>query len=245
MEFEKVDGLNPTQNGFRENVDITSELGGKADVINENVEICEDILGEDVAIVTGRPFDNLERLDYSQGDNSYEAGGCCGLVSSSNFLNICGLETTENEVVGFAMENDLCANGFFVPYESRGGTGDPQIEAVIESYGVEVTAYDTYNGGSIDDIANAIDEGRAVTIGVNAGYLWDEPSALGEGQANHQITVTGAVRDTEGEVIGLVVCDSGRGLESDACRVVPRSQLELCYENASGASAIITDYAVR
>lgn len=213
--------------------------------LSTDINVCTDVLGEDVAVVTGNPFENAERLDFSQGDNSYEAGGCCGLVSSSNFLNLCGLETTEEEIVGYAMENNLCANGFFMPRESVGGTGDVEIETILENYGIPVTSYNTYNGGSIEDIADAIDEGRAVTIGVNAGYLWDEPSFINGGQANHQITVTGAVRNLDGETIGLVICDSGRGLEEDACRIVSREAMELCYENVPGASAIMTDNAVR
>lgn len=213
--------------------------------LNCDINICTDVLGEDVAIITGNPFENAERLDFSQRDNSYRAGGCCGLVSSSNFLNLCGLETTEEEIVGYAMQNELCANGFFMPRESVGGTVDSEIETILENYGVPVTSYNTYNGGSIEDIADAIDDGRAVTIGVNAGYLWDEPNYIDGGHANHQITVTGAVRNIDGETIGLVICDSGRGLEGDACRIVSREAMELCYENAPGASAIITDNPVR
>lgn len=213
--------------------------------LNTNIEVYTDVLGEDVAVVTGNPLEAVEQLDFSQGDNSYEARGCCGLVSCSNFLNLCGLETTEEEIVGYAMENGLCENSPFMPSESVGGTGDLEIETIIESYGIPVTAYDTYNGGTIEDIANAVDEGKVVTIGVNSGYLWDEPSHIYDGQANHQITVTGAVHNIEGEVIGLVICDSGRGLEGDACRVVSKDEMELCYESVPGASAIITDYSVR
>ena len=244
MELENVNYLPDIPEDVAEDKFADSAYDGISD-LNTNIEVYTDVLGEDVAIVTGNPFETAERLDFSQGDNSYDAGGCCGLVSSSNFLNLCGLETTEEEVVGYAMENGLCANGFFMPRESVGGTGDFEIETIIESYGILVTAYDTYDGGSIEDIANAIDEGKAVTIGVNAGYLWDNPNYINGGQANHQITVTGAVRNVDGEVIGLVICDSGRGLESDACRVVSKEEMELCYETVPGASAIITDNSVR
>lgn len=244
MELENINYLPDIPEDIAEDKLAVSAYDGISD-LNTNIQVYTDVLGEDVAIVTGNPFENAERLDFSQGDNSYNAGGCCGLVSSSNFLNLCGLETTEEEVVEYAMENGLCANGFFMPSESVGGTGDFEIETIIESYGILVTAYDTYDGGSIEDIANAIDEGRAVTIGVNAGYLWNDPNCIDGGQANHQITVTGAVRNVDGEVIGLVICDSGRGLESDACRVVSKEEMELCYETVQGASAIITDNSVR
>ncbi len=195
--------------------------------------------------VSGKPFEAVRTLDYAQGDNIYNAAGCCGLVSSSNFLNMCGLETSENEVVGYALENGLCNYSIFAPPEENGGTADPQIEAVIESYGIPVTAYEIGAGGSVEDIADAIDEGRAVTIGVNAGYLWNDASVVGDGSVNHQITVTGAVRDNDGTVVGLVICDSGRGLESDACRVVTMEELAMCYETVPGSTAIMSDNPVR
>ena len=244
MELENITYLPDIPSDVKED-SFTEPSYDEITDINKNIEVYSDVLGEDVAIVTGKPFENTDKLDFSQGDNSYNAGGCCGLVSSSNFLNLCGLETSEEEVVGYAMENGLCANGFFMPSESVGGTGDYQIETILENYGVSVTVYDVYNGGSIEDIANAIDEGKVVTIGVNAGYLWNNMNYIDGGEANHQITVTGSIRNVDGEVIGLVVCDSGRGLESDACRVVSKEELELCYESVINASAIITDNSVR
>lgn len=192
-------------------------------------------------IVTGSPFERAEMLDYEQGDNPYNAHGCCGLVSCSNFLNICGVDASESEIVGYAIRHDLCNHGFFVPPEDRGGTNDYQLESILEAHGVQVTAYSPENGGSIEDIAAAIDEGRAVTIGVNAGYLWNDAQYIYDGAANHQITVTGAVRNMEGEVVGLVICDSGRHLEGDACRVITKEELESCYTNAADSSAIISD----
>ncbi len=247
----------------QQNDNIEIEKNG---IIEKIVDVIEDVLGLDSTSeppsaevydyldsldstdefsVTGNPQEALSVVDYEQGDNIFNVDGCCGLVSSSNFLNMCGLETTENEIVGFALANDLCSYSLFAPPESNGGTNDAQIEAVIEAYGIPVTAYETYDGGSIDDIADAIDDGRAVTIGVNAGFLWNEASCLGDGSANHQITVTGVVRDAAGNVAGLVVCDSGRGLESDAARVLTREELINCYETVAGSSAIISDNSVR
>ncbi len=196
-------------------------------------------------LVSGNPFERASDLDYNQGDNSFGAAGCCGLVSSANFLNLCGIEATEEEIVGFALENDLCNNGWFISPEDTGGTNDMQIEAVIESRGVPVTTYEIGEGGSVEDIADAVDSGRAVTIGINAGYLWNDANFIGDGSANHQITVTGAVRDNDGSVLGLVICDSGRGLESDASRVVTMEELHMCYTTVFGATAIMSDNAVR
>lgn len=225
-----------------------SDNDSNNDIVKQPAEVYNYLNGLEEygdVYVTGKPFETAANLDYFQGDNPYGALGCCGLVSSSNFLNMCGIEATEDEIVGFALENDLCNYGWFTPPESVGGTNDMQIEAVIEAHGVPVSVYEIGHGGSVEDIADAIDEGRAVTIGVNAGYLWNDASAIYNGHANHQITVTGAVRDNDGSVVGLVICDSGRGLESDACRVVSMEELTMCYETVPGATAIISDGSVR
>ena len=253
-EFENLTHQNDVEveknAGFFENLwdSITDALGISDDKSNLPSEMYDYLDGleeyGDVS-VSGNPFETAENLDYAQGDNPYGATGCCGLVSSSNFLNMCGIETSEDEIVGYALENGLCNYSVFAPAESNGGTNDMQIEAVIEAHGVPVTTYEIGWGGSVEDIADAIDDGRAVTIGINAGYLWNESSSIGDGSANHQITVTGAVRDDDGSVVGLVICDSGRGLESDASRVVSMEELAMCYETVPGATAIISDDVVR
>ncbi len=201
---------------------------------------------DEVVYISGDPMETAEVMDYAQGDNSYDALGCCGLVSSANFLNICGVEASEESIVGFAVENELCNYSPFIPAEDRGGTNDMQLETILESHGIESTVYYPFeDGGSLEGIAEAIENGQAVMMGVNAGFLWESPNALGNGSVNHQITVTGSVRDENGEVVGLVICDSGRGLESDACRVLTKEELENCYLNAAGASVIISDNPVR
>lgn len=237
-----------------ENIDI-SEMNEKQDVIDEFENVKEmstqaytgvEGFEDEVVFISGNPMEIAEELDYAQGDNSYEALGCCGLVSSANFLNICGIEASEESIVGFAVENDLCNYEFYLPPEHRGGTGDEQLEKILESHGIECSVYyPQEDRGSIEGIAEAIENGHAVTMGVNAGFLWDEANAVDNCQANHQITVTGSVRDENGEVVGLVVCDSGRGLETDACRVVTREEVEDFYVNVRAASVIISDNPVR
>lgn len=203
-------------------------------------------LGEEPVLVTGSPFEMAEELDCRQGDNKFQAASDCGLVSCSNFLKICGVEADEDEIVEFALEQNLCGHSPFQSPQEWGGTDDRCLETILESYGVESSVY--YPGelrGSIEGIADAVEEGHAAMIGVNAGYLWNEPGAVGDGCANHQITVTGTVRDSSGELAALTICDSGRHLDSDSCRVVPVAELESCYANVSGASVILSDQAVR
>lgn len=213
-----------------------------------NVEFMNGVegFGAQPMIVAGSPFEIAGRLDCAQGDNRFNVSSNCGLVSCSNYLNICGIEADEDEIVEFALENNLCSRSIFSGPESWGGTNDENLETILEHYGVESTVfYPNEAGGSIEGIANAIEDGHAVMIGVNAGYLWDNPNHVGNGRANHQITVTGTVRDASGELTALTVCDSGRHLDTDSCRVVSVSEMESFYTRIPGASAIISDKAVR
>lgn len=215
------------------------------DIREISVETYEAADGE-IYFVAGNPFEVAEKLDWSQGDNSYDALGCCGLVSCSNVLTICGLDTTEESVVAYAVENNICRYSPFLPPESRGGTLDPDIIAVLAGHGVEASAFSARDiRGSVEGIASAVEDGHGVTIGVNGGYLWDDANYIGTGAANHQVTVTGSVRDVNGQVVGLVICDSGRGLQSDSCRILSLEKLAECYSTVPDASAVITDNPVR
>lgn len=213
-------------------------------------EIRFDVPDCPVAYVTGDPFVVAEKLDYKQGDNPYNASGNCSLVSVSNICRIAGKDVSENDVTAYALANRLCADGWRMPESQRGGASDGQILAVMRHFGLEAKAFKpTDIGGDYEGMAQAIEGGRGVTMGLNAGYAWNDPrfiGAYGEVAANHQVTVTGAVRDAgSGKVAGFYICDSGRGLPSDACRYMPVSLLEKAYTRADGASVIITDKPIR
>lgn len=202
--------------------------------------------GDELMLVTGNPFGIADSLDYMQGDNMYHAASDCGLVSCSNYLNICGIEAGEDEIVGFALDNNLCGYSIFSSPEEWGGTNDGCLETILESYGIASSVYYPNElQGSVEGIANAVEDGHAAMIGVNAGYLWNEPNCIGDGCANHQITVTGTIRNSAGELTALTICDSGRHLPADSCRVLSVAELESCYAQIPGASVIISDNAVR
>lgn len=247
MEMERLNELLEVQEA--EEAQEIQETASDYDMVKEvDAAVYTGIEGieEEVVIITGSPFEVAENLDYEQGDNSYEALGCCGLVSCANFLAICGIETSEEEIVGLAVENGLCNYSPWLPPENRGGTNDYDLETILEHYGIECSVYYPYEGdGSLEGIAAAIENGQAVMMGVNAGYLWDDPVYINDGSANHQITITGSVRDANGELIGLTICDSGRHLQGDSCRFISAEEFEACYTTVPGASVIISDGPVR
>jgi hypothetical protein len=57
-----------------------------------------------------------------------------------------------------------------------------------------VSGYAAFNHQQGD---NAVQYGRGVIAAVNAGVLWSDPRALGHGQANHVVTITGVARDPD------------------------------------------------
>ena len=224
------------------------ELAGMEGVGEINAELMTGIegFGDEVMLVTGSPFEIAPALDCVQGDNSFQASSDCGLVSCSNYLNLCGIEADEDEVLAFALENNLCCwDPCGDPFD-WGGTTCVQLEEILERYGMESSVYTPFeSGGSLEGIAGAVESGHAAILGVNAGYLWNEPSCVENGQMNHWVTITGTVRDSSGELAAFTICDSGRGLESDSCRTVTVQELQACYTNAAYTSVVISDQAVR
>lgn len=193
-------------------------------------------------LVCGRPLEERERLDWSQGDNSYQAEGCCGINSSANVLTQCGLEgMTEEYLVGYAIDNDLCHYGFGVEPGDAGGTRGIDQRDLIEAHGVDTKIYlsSIPETGSVEALAARFESGRAGLINLNSGYLWDDPDYVGNGAANHAVTMTGTVRDCEtGELLGITICDSGN---PNPCLFVSVEKMKLCYEQAGGSAVFTTD----
>jgi hypothetical protein len=214
---------------------------------NIQPEISYDIPGVETALVYGNPYEAGEYLDDYQGDNKLGAEGDCGLVSVSNLLTLCGIKSDEESITEYAVENALCSYSEFLPPESRGGTTDPQICQILRQHGVESSAFSAQSvEGNCESMAEYVEAGHGVLIGINAGYGWQDANYIGDGTANHEITVTGTVRDAlSGELKGFIVCDSGLTDRSSASRFVSLETMRDAYENIPGASAIVTDEPLR
>lgn len=230
----------------RETAELPGDCGEAAGEINVELMTGIEGFGDELLLVTGSPFEIAPGLDCAQGDNVYQAASDCGLVSCSNYLSLCGIDADEDAVVQFALDNKLCSYSVFSDPQEWGGTTCINLEKILESYGVETSIYTPLEtNGSLEGIASAVENGRAAILGVNAGYLWNEPGCVENGQMNHWVTVTGTVRDSNGELAALTICDSGRRLDSDRCRTVPVKDLEMCYSNAAYTSVLISDNTVR
>lgn len=79
------------------------------DIKEINVELVESVEGleQQPMVVTGSPFEIAGSLDCTQGDNRYNVASDCGLVSCSNYLKLCGIEVSEDEIVGYALANNI------------------------------------------------------------------------------------------------------------------------------------------
>lgn len=248
---------NPGKDGaavFAEGVDIENKIfnesGGNtrpegAECIALEPEIRFDVPECEVAMVTGDPFGNAGKMDFKQGDNPYNASGNCGLVSISNLLRRAGLEVSEADVTRCAIESGLCEYNPSGSAENNGGTTMEMRRDILQQYGIASDICPAQNGGSLQEIADAIDSGRGVLISVNAGELWecDDGSTpfWGNPVSNHCVTVTGIARNAStGEITGVYIADSGRGAAGDACRYITVEKFDEAYTNVYGSGANIT-----
>lgn len=221
-------------------------------IVDWKPEIRYDVPGTSAALVSGNPYDVAPYLDSHQGDTGLRAAGTCGLTSISNVCVMAGMDVTEADVVKFALDNNLCSNGFWKSADEIGGTNYQQRIEILKAYGIDATAYSALeDGGSLENIANAVEDGKGVIMGLNAGILWDEPSAVGGSYgitpSNHCVTITGVARDaSNGEVVGFYICDSGRCMDTDASRYLTVDELSKAYNaNIINANVVITDQPIR
>ena len=238
------------QNTIKEMNAVHTEKIGEQDTLETKMldsEVRNDIQGfegRDV-VVFGNPIEIGEKLDHLQGDNPYFAGGNCGLVSTANFLNLCGISAAdENMITKYTIDHDECMHGWFVPFASRGGVTTENEQKIIKDFGIGTNVFQTFEpGGSIEDIARQIEAGYVGIMGVNAGYLWDDPGCVEDGFMDHDVTLTGTVRDAQtGELLGITICDSG---DRKACDVLSLDKLQQCYVDIPGARVIFSDSPMR
>lgn len=215
----------------------------------------------DSGVVTTDPYGNKvidygqaktwgSYLDYSQGDNSKNYNFDCGLVACENVLielgifakrdasNIVnGVDLEESAVVDYAAANGLCDTSFANPYYNGGTYGSWQ-QKILEHFGV--VASDIY--ATLTDIATAIKNNFKVIAEVDAYRLWGTGTA---GVANHSVAVTGVdySYSNPNQIVGFYICDSGRGLKSDASRYVSYDLMSAAFNlnsNKTQGEAIIT-----
>jgi hypothetical protein len=147
-------------------------------------------------------------FNHLQGDNLEHDGGDCGMVCCADVLDQFGLGLTEADIVRHATR---CRELHVVAGQpDRSGWSLPTEQArILCDYGVPAAAEQDQ---PIDRLADAVQRGHGVIAAVNSGVLWSDVRFLGDGQANHGVTITGVARDPyDGALEGFYINDSGTG----------------------------------
>jgi Ca2+-binding RTX toxin-like protein len=190
--------------------------------------------GVDV-LVYGYP--KMNELDYIQGDAIADYQGTCALTAIANLLTQADMPISETDVVQLAIDNHWTLTDPDRPAYERGGSNFQQQQAILNNYGIRNDLLPGYNE---QGIANLVMSGRGVIIAVNAGKLWVEPAYVGDGKANHAVTITGVVYNKDdGNLEGFYIADSGRHKVSDMTRHVSLEQFRAA-ANVGSAYAIYT-----
>jgi hypothetical protein len=216
--------------------DILREIQQQNELFAE-VPMQPDILpGSDTRVIRYGDVDHFRDYNHHQGVNP-EFQGTCGIVSCEDVLKQFGqTELSEEELVDFAVENDLC-NVTRDKYKSGGTTVFNQRDILqLHDIPAHVEVMNNFEG-----LANYVEQGRGVIIEVNAGVLWNDAGAFDFGDANHAICVTGYARNAEtGNIEGFYINDSGRGYPEDSGRFVSCDTLQGAFLDAGGMS-VVTD----
>jgi len=175
-------------------------------------------------------------FNHLQGENAEHDCGDCGIVCCAEVLDQFGVMLTEAEVVRHAdrlRELHVVAGH----PEQSGWTLPAEQAAILRDYGVPAHEED---GQPLERLATAVQQGYGVIAAVNAGVLWSSAGFLGDGQANHVVTLTGIARDPyDGALEGVYVNDSGSGRSGEFVSV----HLMTTAFVRTGGFCVITDFA--
>ena len=174
--------------------------------------------------VFDHPDNLLNELPFSQGINELDKEGTCALANLGSWLEIGGSRNTENDIVKYASSHmDMYGDALC---SESGGVLPQNIPTIWREFGVDAYLDESRN---LESIAEAVESGRAVSVGVNAGKLYETDNleaidlndCYGDGGANHAVGVVSCARDSlTGNITHFYINDTGRSLERDACRKV-------------------------
>jgi hypothetical protein len=190
------------------------------------------------SLVAGDP-ERCKHFSHKQGiENDLGYTEDCGLVSCEDILRQFGIEATENDVVHHAKDHGECDTSEKDPSFNGGTTMEQQVQ-ILADYGVPAHME---NQESVEDLASFIEQGHGVIAEVNAGWLWEDPTHYGNGNANHAIVITGVAKDpVTGNIQGFYINDSGSG---ESAQFVDVEKMKLAWNAPDGSGpgeCVVTD----
>jgi hypothetical protein len=153
------------------------------------------------------PIETGRLLDSCQGKvDGFK--GTCGLVSCVNVLRLAGVDISEADIVLYASTHKSSVTKDYLctvnkkSAEKNGGTYYSDRQEILKHFGIHSIVQDA----TVDNIAEAVIEGKGVIVSVDAGRLYEDKRLK---RYSHAITVT-SVSKLNGLIEGFFVCDSGR-----------------------------------
>jgi hypothetical protein len=143
--------------------------------------------------------------------------GNCGVESARIIINrATGKKVTEDGLLDWAIEHGLADGPGDPAHRYNGGaTLDDQTEKTLREHGVESTR----ERQTMENIAQAVAEGKGVITAHKTSTLWDDRKYDG----NHVVNVTGLVYDSNGNLVSVVTLDTGTG---NCATIVPAGRYE-------------------
>lgn len=125
----------------------------------------------------------------------------CGVESSRQIVNqATDSDVSEDDLLDTAMDNGWADRGG--TRDDSGGTTPEGMQSILGSHGVS----STLQPQTMENIQQAVAEGRGVITAHDAGALWNTTD-----EGGHAILVTGAQYDANGKLTALIINDTGTG----------------------------------
>jgi hypothetical protein len=146
----------------------------------------------------GNPIQDAQFWQQQNGANS-----CAVVAQMSVYESITGVDLSEAEVCKMAEENGW--------YDPETGTQSNAVGKILNALGVPT---DQRYDANLEDIANALEQGDKVIVGLDANEIWTplrDPATnapIEQPNAGHAVWVTGVDQQADGSV-KIILNDSG------------------------------------
>ncbi len=186
--------------------------------------------GCSTVLIGGRPAgvtlgDPAEAASIFPGHQHY---GNCGIQSTQQIIRqATGNNIGEDELLQWAIDHGDAGNDPD-PY-NRGSTYPYQREHILEAHGVPSHR----EPQTMENIEQAVAEGRGVITSHDAGILWNDSRYNGVG---HAVNVTGLEYGSDGRLRNVIINDTGNGHSADR---IPADRFERSLR--PGYEANVTD----